>query len=79
MAQTTGAVPGLPFTIAGTVHLSLHFLTHCFGNEASQASFFCGKEGVPWLWAQQALGIVVCLYSAAALKCDPAVLSDEQG
>lgn len=69
VAQSAGVVPGLSFTIIVIVNFSrsLHFLTHCFGNEVSQTSFFHGKEGVPWLWAQQASGTVVCLCSAAAL------------
>lgn len=69
VAQTAGIVPGLSFTITVIVNLSrtLHSLTRCFGNEVSQASFFHGKESIPWLWAQQALGTVVCLCCAAAL------------
>lgn len=69
VAQSAGVVPGLSLTITVIVNLSRtsRFLTHCFGNEVSQTSFFHGKEGVPWLWAQQASGTVVCLCSAAAL------------
>lgn len=51
VAQTEALVPGLWFTIVVIVNLSrtLHFLTHCFRNEVSQASFFHGKEEIPWL------------------------------